>query len=510
MVYLFTAITTLAWLFPFFWVGSHLFRAAAIILPVTAWLVLKGKVKTAVTDKQIQNFTFLVAALQMIHFIIIHFNFTHSFFLVDTDYIGIAEVLNNTIKGNWFATNHYTVTSEANYLTHHFAPSLLLLAPFMYLSELRHGYAWGLLFFILLGTAGFYLLVNELNNNFHKLVLLFLYANNLYLYKIYYSWHFELLFVPLFLFFIHFLNKKLLWSIPWLIALLFLKEDIPFYLFLYGIFHAIFKNRRHGIIIAVLALSVYLVIPSLQKRLAHEIIVDWKVIYLHWGRNWPDIIVNMVSSPFKIMTTVAAKSSVIFELAAGFGMFFLFYPELAIVIFPVLMVHLLSVRPWFDTLYNYYSYSVAPFILLASIRGLQRLDDKPYRDKYKSALLLLLMSLVFYRNSLDKTYPHKLQKTSRPRAAALENFARNIPAEARVSVQFDTGAFLSRHTILYPLRKGYPLQDYILMDLNGNSPFYPVGELDQLKNGLLEEKKYILYRENQGMILLKRSDNTSK
>jgi len=120
------------------------------------------------------------------------------------------------------------------------------------------------------------------------------------------------------------------------------------------------------------------------------------------------------------------------------------------------------------------------------------------------------MGFLFYRNALDRTFPHKRQEVNRPRAEGLAEFTRGLEPGARISTQFDTGAFLPRHTVLYPLRPGYPLQEYILIDLNGSSPFYPVSELEKLKNRLLQDKMYVVFRESQGMILLKRSSNIYK
>lgn len=415
-------------------------------------------------------------------------------------------MLNRTLHGDFFITSFYTVTRDMNYLAHHFSPSTVLLAPFLLLTETRNGYAYGIFFFNLMSIYTFFLLTRSyIEERTEVHLLIFLFSINLYIYRILMSYHFETLFLGLFFLLAYLLKiKKQIPALTVFGVTLLLKEDMPVYLFLFSAFYAMFFEVKQGTIGMFLAGTVFYITPLIQQNLDYEVLVNWKVVYLSWGGSYSEIIASFIKNPMKVADRILPKWKLLMELFIGTGIVWLMEFRLLFVIFPIIFLHLISDRPWHNEFNHYYSYAFIPFIFYGLIISYTKIRAKLTHQK-RIALLLFLAALVFYRNSFDSDFPLHFKSVDMERVNTVKKASGLIPPDKGVSVQFDLGAMLPRNVKLYPLRNGYPLQEYILMDAKkGFSPYLPLTELTKMKNYLLQEKKYTIEFEKDGVVLLRK------
>ena len=441
----------------------------------------------------------------ILHDILLFWNFLNSFILVQDDFVGLSEIFSRTLNGDFFITSFYTNTREMNYLAHHFSPSTIIFAPFMLLSDYRWGYAYALILFHAAAVTVFYFLANDiLKNKTQALFLTILFIANPYAYRIFTSYHFEAVFVFFALLLIFFLRKGQLLNYAITFAfLLFLKEDIPAYMFLFSFYVLFFHNKAAGLWGMAAAAVIFLLIPFIQKKLNYDILINWQILYISWGNTYPEIFFNMLTSPFKVIERIFLSLKVLFYLVLGTGTIWLYSALAPMVIVPIILLHILSDRPWFNDFNHYYSYTCMPFILYALVLSWKKLSDR-FSHNRLSSLFFLLVCLMFYKNSTEHDFPLQHRKTNPDRVYNLSNAIRLIPKNSRLSVQFDLGAFTRRDTRLYPLRRNYPLMEYILLDEKGFSPYYPVTEIKNLKNSLLKQGQYSALYDNAGVFLLKK------
>jgi hypothetical protein len=127
--------------------------------------------------------------------------FVNSFLFHDADYIGISDVLLSLWEGKGYESHYYSESVNGSYLEHHFAPGMFFLSPFVGLVPDRFGLALGVFFFYQL-TVVFFILwsyqIIQKNNpeiSIPFLVIWVILTNQMYLYRIGSSFHFEILVV---------------------------------------------------------------------------------------------------------------------------------------------------------------------------------------------------------------------------------------------------------------------------------------------------------------------------
>ncbi len=488
-------------------------RLASLIFLITGIISVYKKFKTerskkmeAVSLTLKEEIAFTVGIISILGFAFLYtlFQHLHSFFIVDYDFLGIAEILNNSLSGDFFRSHHYGKAVTGNYLSHHFAPSLLLLTPFMLLSKFRLGYAYGLLFFVALSFILFAVLLIRKNirgNIFYAAMILF--AINLPLHRLFFSYHFELLTVFFFLlFFIGIDFNKVYISILSIILLLLLKEDMAIYTFCLGIYFALSKNWRYAITLMVGSLTYFFFVPDFfQSQLDKSTHINWLEDWRRWGNSYSEILFKLLTSPIEVLDAFFSKWKVLREFLFSFSPLVLLYPSLITISLPIFLLHFISDRVWYNSLYNYYSYTVVSFFVLSLVFSIERLKDSKYK-KYALSIVFFCIFISLYSSSGDKFFPYAKIDTDENRVNDLEEVIQNIPTTKTVAAQFDLGGFLPRTNPLYPLHEKNLDKDYLLVDISrGVTPYVDKPRIEKMIEEVVVNKHYSLTIQKNGIML---------
>ncbi len=486
--------------------ASLIFFITGIISVYKIFKIEPNKKNESVFRELKEEIAFSVGLISIISFafLYIFFQHLHSFFIVDYDFLAIAEILNNSLSGDFFKSHHYGKAVTGNYLSHHFAPSLLLLTPFMLLSKFRFGYAYGLLFFVALSFILFAVLLIRKNirgNIFYASMILL--AINLPLHRLFFSYHFELLTVFFFLlFFVGIEFNKTYVSILAIILLLLLKEDMAIYTFCLGMYFALSKNWRYAITLMLGSLAYFFFVPGFfQSQLDKSTHVDWLEDWRRWGNSYSEILINLITSPIQVLNAFFSKWKVLREFILSFSPLVLIYPSLIIVSLPIFLLHFISDRVWYNSLYNYYSYTVVSFFILSIVFSIKRLNDSKYK-KYTLSILFFCIFISLYSSSGDKFFPYAKIDTNQNRVNDLEEVIQNITAYKTVAAQFDLGAFLPRANPLYPLHEKNLDKDYILIDMSrGITPYVDRPRIERMNQEITANQSYSLTFQKNGIML---------
>lgn len=433
----------------------------------------------------------------------------NSFFLVDFDYLAIAEILNNSISGNFFQTPHYGIQKTSNYLSHHFSPSILVLSPFLLFSETRLGYGYGLAFFAIASyilIAILLLRANLRGNMFY--FSLFLFSCNLYLHRLFFSYHFELLSIFFFLtFFIGKEFKILSLSIISILLLLFLKEDMAIYVFFLGIYFLFQKNWKYGLSIVTTSLIYFFFIPNFFKTyIDQSAYVNWLSDWAKWGNSYLEITVNIITNPIKVAKIILSKWKILRDFAFSFSPILIAQPSIIIVSLPIFLLHFISDRIWYNSLYNYYSYSVVPLFVIGLIISLKNLKES-YSKNYNINILLFCISLSLYSSSGDKMFPYVIRTTDSKRLENVKAIVQNIPNQKTISTQFDLGGFIPRANPIYPLHEKNLDTDYILVDReSGITPYVDRKRIEMMVQQITANHSYSIISKVDGLELYRRNN----
>lgn len=355
------------------------------------------------------------------------------FLFQDADYIGISDILLSVAKGEGFTSAYYSESGQGSYLPHHFAPGMAVLSPFVSFIPNRWGLAVGIFFIYQLGTILWLLWAYRITKKNPKewgikfLVFWVLITNQLYLYRLGSSFHFEVL-VLLFGFFFFYTweqrrNTKNSPSYnPWidysiislsLVLYLIQKEDIGIYLLLFflpmliGFFYEYAKSNKQSnssqknkqtnkdhkfppyalvFIVTILWLSfVFIVYPIFGDRST--------------STPWTKVLRQDYHVAFKQVTGFQKSFQIFLELmvSGGLGIFQMIPEVLGIGL--IYATHIFSTRPWHHEVYTYYSYSLIPFVLYTGILWIQS------KRKISISSAFLILTCLFWKNSLDQNFP---------------------------------------------------------------------------------------------------------
>lgn len=468
----------------------------------------KTKANPGISNDVKSEFIFLSCQLLILSYLYLRTLYQHlySFFLVDFDFIALAEILNNSLMGELFKSTHYGNSVSGNYLSHHFSPTILILAPFLLLSKYRIGYAYGLLFFVILSYLLFAILLIKKKirgNSFYLTMTLF--NINIITSRLFFSYHFELL--SIFFFLLFFIGKefnKNYLTITSFFFLLFLKEDIAIYLFCLGIFFIFEKNFRYAVLISLTSLVYFLFVPSFfQGFLNKSAEVNWLQDWSKWGNSYSEILLNIITNPLRLIETVFLKIKVLKQFLLSFSPVILFYPSIILVSLPIFALHFISDRIWYNTLYNYYSYTVAPFFILGMIFSIHKIKESKYRN-FTNSILLVCIGISLYASSGDQSFPYKKIITDPNRVKDVLEITDTIQKNKAVAAQFDLGGFIPRANFLYPLHEKNLDKDYILVDIKrGITPYVDRERIEKMILNI-KDKTHFISKEKNGIILFQK------
>ncbi|MEM7183951.1 MAG: DUF2079 domain-containing protein [Spirochaetota bacterium] len=439
------------------------------------------------------------------HYLDLVNNYHRAFFLVDTDFISIAEVLQNTWQGNFFRTHYHGNPDTGNFLAHHFSPALVLLCPFLALSDFRLGYAYGLLFYQIVATLLFYRILECFHlSSWEKLCWLFLFLCNIYVYRLFHSLHFESLFLCFFfLFFLAWIEKKQYLAFFAFLLCLFTKEDISIYLaFLSTVFcFTSSKKKWSSLLLLTSILHYFVLIPLLRQQIDTSAAVNWLENWQHWGNSYIEIIASLLHSPQKVLQALANNSDLAWQFVVLSGGTLLFAPRYFPMLLAIFAIHSLSARQWHNRFYNYYCYSILPFFCIASLEGYLYLKEKLNQHKRHSLVLLCLVTCL-YQASRDKLTPLAYKKVTEERWLQIQSIAARIPAGKAVHAQFDLSGWIYRKNPVYPLRDIHEIKDYVILDLDTElAPFLSKQQLQRLQQQLEAKGQFRLIAKWQKVYL---------
>jgi hypothetical protein len=434
----------------------------------------------------------------LFHFFSITQGFYESFFLGERDFTSMAEVVLNLKKSFGFYSPFHE-DGRSSYLSHHFAPMLVMFLPFSYLTGTRLFLAWGQIFY---GLLIFVILFQYLKKKpfplIEKYFLIIFFLGNIYLYRMITSYHFEILFVLFFLLMAYSIQEdlSLFWKLFWAACTILVKEDASIYLTIYflgEIFYTLFggkslKDKSFIIyfLLFIISLSSFLIgIPELRKFLQVVPKEDWWIIWESWGNSSVSIITGILSHPMEALYLFFNHKSTILEIFLGTGLLLLFSPRYWFYTISLFAIHFLSSREWHNTFYNYYIYPLLPILLLSILDGWKNLRGMV---NHRIAVICLLLALFFYRNSWDKNFPFGIAPTDSARIYTALEIGKMIPPSSKVATQFDLGIFVSNLSSIFPLTKEIGMME----------------KTNLIDKSNLKNNKILI---NQEIILNKESDN---
>ncbi|TGL44941.1 DUF2079 domain-containing protein [Leptospira perdikensis] len=359
----------------------------------------------------------------------------NTFLFHDADYIGLSDILLSIANGQGFSTAYYSESGQGSYLSHHFAPGMAVLSPFIGLIPNRWGLAIGIFATYQLGTILWILWAYRITIKNPKkfgvkfLVFWILITNQLYLYRIGSSFHFEALVIVFGFFFFYIWEQRkkipnvqvhffwIYYTILSLATILYLsiKEDIGIYLLLFFLPTVLITLYKHWKKIwnpeAPNTLNSF---SAEEKNYLRSLILILSIVSLWLGFvffiypifgdksesiTWTNVLTQGYHSAFKQVTGFQKSIQIFLELivSGGLGIFQMLAEIMGIGL--IYVTHLLSTRPWHHEVYTYYSYSLAPFILYAGILWI--LSEK----KISISFAFFILACLFWKNSLDQNFP---------------------------------------------------------------------------------------------------------
>ena len=477
---------------PFF---AFKFNSVLKLLSYSVFLTIFIKRKDSFLS--FKNTAYFVFFAFFIHAIFSLLGHLDSFFLGDFDYTAISEIINNISKGKFFITSHYGKLADSNYLSHHFTPLLCLFIPFSFLSSIHLGYAYGLIFYMMLSILLIYKILSmlEIPENF-KIYSLFILACNPFFYRLNFSYHFELFFLTLILLSYYFhIQKKYFWESTILLLSLLLKEDLAIYISIYLLFMFSFEKRKFYIVLVLISIFYYFIVRyKIQPLFGDSAREDW---FESWRYLSPNPVQFLFQNPNIIFEKIFSKSEVILSFLLVFLLGFFYSKRVLFFILPILLVHFFSERIWYNSFNNYYCYTILPILSVSFLIGIQRMR----KSIFSETILILNLGFVFFLFTLDQSIPNMKLEPKPIRQTKLLQALKLIEEHKSISASYDLGAFLSRENFLYPIKFTNLDKDYILLDLNSLSPFVNLTEILQSMHQKERDLEYMRIYTSESLFL---------
>jgi len=439
-----------------------------------------------------------------------------------------ASVAWNTIHGRLF----HESLQNINYLGDHFSPIHLLLSPLYLVWE----NAATLLIIQSIGiglaaTALYLLTLEKLHQKWLAIAMTILFLFNPYLHRIStFDFHPIALAIPIFLWILYCLEKGRRISVIVLCFLAITVEEtlLPPLIGL-GIYMSIFHKdfRRIGYSIAILA-TVYFV---LELKVAMPFFLQEDHLthigrYTNLGGNSLDEIIRALArNPlilFRELVTPVQKVSSLLLLFLSVGFLPLLSPQtLMLLLLPIVPITISNYAlQW--TLHAQYSATTLPFLFFGSVYGLNRLQSLLKRlwaregsfscvSAARIACLPILM-LLSYNIYYSPSY---VGKWSRTHVEAIASFIKEIPKTASVCATNNIIPHLinRQHVVMFGTLNNGALDlrnvDYLLIDTQSSG--WPLSKeaFPQAVAEVYQSKAYTLFKEHDGVVLLKKRKTTS-
>jgi|GEM_PF-1432541 len=333
-------------------------------------------------------------------------------------------------------------------------------------------------------------------------------------YAIDFSFHPTTLFASLFLFAVYFLEeKKYFWHFLFLILSLMLREEVGFYVLLYGVFLLVHKKAlglSHILLGGVwFWLSQSYFMPHFGGAFASEILGSRYSQYSALGNSALAIVKMLILHPlyaFLLFFDKNEKILVFFSTFAGFGFLGLLTPSFWIFFLPML-----ALRFWSNGLYwqieFHYGAPIVVFLVLSAISAmvyLKKISSFDWEFAVSVFLIINLLSTTF----LLKTPLSRLIRLSfwqmPENAADIYESLRMIPKEASVSAQDPFVSHLAHREKIYLFPEAINKAQFVLVDLQKST--YPVTswQYHQSLKELLQDESFGIKFNKKSLILFEK------
>ena len=440
-----------------------------------------------------------------------------------------ASVAWNTIHGRLF----HESLQNINYLGDHFSPIHLVLSPFYFAWE----NAATLLIIQSIGiglasTALYLLTLEKVHQKWLAIIMTIFFLFNPYLHRVsVFDFHPIALAIPIFLWILYCLEKGRRISVIVLCLLASTVEEtlLPPLIGL-GMYMSIFHKdfRRIGYSIAILAtvcfvLELKVAMPYFLKedRLTHI------GRYTNLGGNSLDEIIHaLVQNPLILFRELVIPFQKVISLVLLFlsvGFLPLFAPQTLILLLLPIVPIVVSNYALQWTLHAQYSATTLPFLFFGSVYGLNRLYPLLNRlwarwgsfSGTSAARIACLLILMLFSYNLYYS-PSYVRKWSRTHVAAIASFVKEIPPTASVCATSNIIPHLinRQHVVMFGTLNNGVLDlrnaDYLLIDTQSSGWPLSKEEFSQVVTAVYQSKAYILFKERDGVVLLKRKMTTDK
>lgn len=443
------------------------------------------------------------------------------------------QVIWNMLHGRFFqiTTSMY---NETNFLAGHFSLIFLFFVPFY---AIWASPKWLLFFQALavgLSAVPIYWLAKEkLKNYWVALVFLVSYLLNPFLHNgLLYDFHEVVLAAVFASWAFYFLEKrKNNLFIIFSILLAICQEHLVLIVFMMGLYaFFIQKRRKFGLVISAISIAYFLsVIAIVMPYFSHtgkpailENNAQYGNRYAWLGASMPEIIKNIISHPLAILTVILSAERMKYLFYLVLPVFSLgLYSWPILIVFPLLLINLLSSNPMTYDIFFYHSAVLVPFVYFAAIITFKRwfLSDMSLRNFFTGLILIssIAVSIIFGVTPLSQKY--KLSDyLSTDHSKRVDELKKIIPGGASLSVQHNLGPHFSERKEIYrfPLKKDEV--QYIMLDQTDpyrNNPFqifkfdYALQmEPDEWKNNIADLKNssdYDIVYDQDGYLIFKRN-----
>ena len=384
----------------------------------------------------------------------------------------------------------------------------------------------------LASTALYLLTLEKVHQKWLAIIMTIFFLFNPYLHRVSaFDFHPIALAIPIFLWILYCLEKGRRISVIVLCLLASTVEEtlLPPLIGL-GIYMSIFHKdfRRIGYSIAILAtvcfvLELKVAMPYFLKedRLTHI------GRYANLGGNSLDEIIHaLVQNPLILFRELVIPFQKVISLVLLFlsvGFLPLFAPQtLILLLLPIVPIVVSNYAPQW-TLHAQYSATTLPFLFFGSVYGLNRLYPLLNRlwarwgsfSGTSAARIACLLILMLFSYNLYCS-PSYVRKWSRTHVEAIASFVKEIPPTASVCATSNIIPHLinRQHVVMFGTLNNGALDlrnaDYLLIDTQSSGWPLSKEEFSQVVAAVYQSKAYILFKERDGVVLLKRKMTTDK
>ena len=412
--------------------------------------------------------------------------------------------LSNTLKGNFM----YTPWLGRSYFSEHCAPILLGILPLYVI----HDGAGVLMIVQAMALVTSLIPLYHIARDTFKDVLfsfgiILAYLNYRYLLNGFmFDFHHEI-FEPVLIFSLFFYlrrNRQIPYFI-FLVLALACKEDMPMYLFVFGIYACVIEKKwRFGLptmlislIWAIVAIKIIIPYSFPDGVQPSRFLGRWS----QYGQTYGDVAWGVLSDPSAILGKRFFKN--VWKLFSPLGFLPLANLGVSVLAVPPLLLNSTSNFDMQQSLSVHYALPILPFLFIALIGGMKNIFNTfPQRQKWLMALFslyLLIMNVKFYLLFFESF-------AIAPHDVIGHRLLTYIPENVTIAAQTSIIPHLHR-SLQVSMLPDYKESQYIFFDTKRSRWPMSSNDYNRLLENFIADEHYTLLSQEQGFYLFKRKDD---